>query len=293
MFALAAYTIAFTLAQTVEVRIAPDQPAPIFFTDEPLVVQVLADVNTVAMPEIEAELPDGRRANWSAGVLELEPGRAKWLTMDGLPVLRGPHVFHVRTAPGESPAERALVRIDRPAASSVHIALVALDWPSPAARYAAQCVGAGIQVPLEWPGLDAEIAAFTQPGNGPTIVRITASGGRHPRTIESAATALAGRVNLWSVTGMRSSREALREAVALHQSDPAARWGLSIGEPREAGGILLRAVDHPPQAIVCAPQSASAIAGAAARAGYERMPLLIEIPPEMSGTAQDLLGSLV
>jgi len=293
MFALAAYTLAFAFAQTVEVRLAPDQPAPIFFTDEPLVVQVLADVNTVATPEIEAELPDGRRANWSAGVLELAPGRAKWLTMDGLPALRGPHVFHVRTAPGEPPVERALVRIDRPIASNVDGAIIALTWPSPAARYAAQCVGAGIQVPLEWPMLDEEIGHFAQPGNGPVHVRITASNGRHPRTIESAVGALGGRVNLWSVGGTLSPREAIREAAAVHGVALAARWGLHLETPRDAASVLARAREFPPETIVCAPEDADALADTAARAGVERMPLLIELPPAMTGTAQDLLGSLV
>lgn len=291
MVALAAYTLAFALAQTVEVRLAPDQPAPIFFTDEPLVVQVLADVNTVATPEIEAELPDGRRANWSAGVLELAPERPKWLTMDGLPVLRGPHVFFVRTAPGEPPVERALVRIDRPVPSNTDGAIIALAWPSPAARYAAQCVGAGVQVPLEWTGLDAEVANFTQPGNGPIHVRITASNGRHPRSVESAATALGARVDLWSVGGAISPREALREAAAVRTVS--AQWGLCIGTPREAAAVLARASELPPQTILCAPEDAASIAATAARAGIERMPLLIELPAAITGTAQDLLGSLV
>lgn len=294
MLALAAYTLAFTFAQTVEVRLAPDQPAPIFFTDEPLVVQVLADVNTVATPEIEAELPDGRRANWSAGVLDLAPGRAKWLTMDGLPTLRGPHLFYVRTAPGEPPVERALVRIDRPMAPDDAGAMIALAWPSPAARYAAQCVGAGIQVPLEWPTLDAEVAEFQQPGNGPIHIRITgSSSGRHPRTIESAATALAGGVDLWSVRGARSAREVLREAAAVQAIEPLARWGARVETPRAVASILRRASESPPQTIVCAPEYAEALAATAARAGIERMAMLIELPPAMTGTAQDLLGSLV
>ncbi len=293
MLALAAYTLAFVVAQTVEVRLAPDQPAPIFFTDEPLVVQVLADVNTVATPEIEAELPDGRRANWSAGLLEMAPERAKWLTMDDLPTLRGPHVFHVRSAPGEPAVERALVRIDRPTPSSAEGAIIALAWPSPAARYAAQCVGAGVQVPLEWPELDAEIAGFAQPGNGPIHVRITASNGRHPRSIESATKALADGVDLWSVGGTLSPREALREANAVHSIDPSARWGLRVGSSRDASAILVRASAAPPQTLVCTPENAEALAATAARSGIERMPLLVELAPAMTGTAQDLLGSLV
>ena len=127
MVAFAVFMLATAAAPTIEVRIAPDQPAPLFFTDEPLVIQVRSDVKTNAAPEIEAELPDGRRVLWTPGTLALTPGSARWLTMEGLPVLRGPHVFHVRPAAEAEATEHALVRIDRPAPLGAHMTVFALS----------------------------------------------------------------------------------------------------------------------------------------------------------------------
>ena len=68
-------------------------------------------------------------------------------------------------------------------------------------RYAAQCLGAGLEFPLESPSLETQIAQFASPGRGPAYVRITASNGRHPRTVESAVAGLGNRVDLWTVGG--------------------------------------------------------------------------------------------
>jgi hypothetical protein len=293
MLAFVVYTLAFSAAQTVEVRIAPDQPAPLFFTDEPLVIQVRSDAKTRAAPEIEAELPDGRRVSWTPGTLDLAPGRARWLTMAGLPVLRGPHVFRVRTAAGADPSVRALVRIDRPALEGSHTAVFAVTSPSPAMRYAAQCVGAGLQFPLEMPTLDAEIAGFGLPGRGPVYVRITASGGRHPRSIESAVAALAGRVDLWTVTGALSRREALREAIAVREGGAETDWAVRLEDAREGAAVLELVSANPPRALVCAPEAADALAGVAARMGFERMPLVVDLSGEAAASSPEGLLGLV
>ncbi len=277
MFALAIYTLAFTLGQTVEVRLAPDQPAPLFFIDEPLVVQVRADAATSVALDIEVDLPDGRRATWKPGPLALSPGRAQWLTMDGLPALRGPHVFHIHTAPDADPVERTLARIDRPAPGGEASIVLAIASPSPSARYAAQCIGAGIQFPLEWPALDAEVTAFAHPDRGPIYVQITAFGGRHPRSVEAAVAALAGRVDIWTVKGAISPRESIRESTAARGADPGAAWAPRVAEAREVAGLVERGGARIPDALIAAPEAAAAIAGAAARAGFERMPLILDL----------------
>ncbi len=293
MIALVVYTFAMAAAQTVEVRIAPDQPAPLFFTDEPLVIQVRADMKTSAAPEIEAELPDGRRVLWAPGTLALAPGSARWLTMEGLPVLRGPHLFRVRVTAESGPSERSLVRIDRPTPGGTHTAVFALSSASPALRYAAQCVGAGLQFPLEMPTLDAEIAAFNLPGRGPVYVRITASGGRHPRTIESAAAALGRRVDLWTVNGTRSTREVLREARAVSEGSPGANWAVRLEDARESAVVLALTSAHLPRALICAPAEAESHAEVAARIGIERTPLLIDFNGDAAASSPEGFLSLL
>jgi len=276
MLAFVIHTLAFTLGQTVEVRLAPDQPAPLFFSDEPLVVQVHADGEATVALNIDVDLPDGRRASWKPAALVLGADRTKWLTMDGLPVLRGPHVFHIHTSPDAPPVERRLARIDRPAIKGPASVVLAIAVPSVSSRYAAQCIGAGIQLPAQMPGLESEVAAFAHPNRGPIYVLITASNGRHTRSVESVVSGLRDRVELWTVNGAISFRESVREGVAVRSIDPAAVWAPRIEDAREVGG-LLRGVAAPwPGALVGAPASAQAISEAAARAGAERMPLLVD-----------------
>jgi len=282
MLALAVYTLAFTLGQTVEVRLAPDQPAPLFFTDEPLVVQVRADATTTVALNIDVDLPDGRRAAWKPAALSLTRGGAQWLTMDGLPVMRGPHLFHIHTALDAAPVERTLARIDRPAIKGPASMVLAISTPSAAVRYAAQCIGAGIQLPAQMPGLEFEVAAFAHPARGPIYVLITASNGRHARSVESAVSALRGHVDLWTVNGAISPRESAREGVAARSADPAATWAPRIGDTHEIAGLVQRADAPLPGALIATPASAHAIAGAAARAGFERMPLVIDLANDSS-----------
>lgn len=100
-----------------EVNLAPDQPLPFVYMDDPLIVEIVPDVDTEATLHISVQ----RGANAapvivSAGPVRLRAHGPYWWAVKDLPPLRGHYQAKVRVESPAGPFERDLLfcRIDRP-----------------------------------------------------------------------------------------------------------------------------------------------------------------------------------
>ena len=110
--------LAFIMGATVQVNLAPDQPIPHVYVDDPLVVEMLSDADTAVGVDMNI-VPDFAPSPTSVSIpsTPLHAGAAYWHTVEGAPAQRGRYQvqanLHVRD--GE-PATITSVfcRIDRP-----------------------------------------------------------------------------------------------------------------------------------------------------------------------------------
>lgn len=270
-----------TLAQPVSIRLAPDQPAPIFFTDEPLVVQFESSESITTSADLLVTLPSGERASWSAQQVALLAGRPMWHDVGSFPVARGPHEFHVRGDPTQtSEFRQTLVRLDRPRPNAHGLLGVHLTNASPAIMYALRCLPvAAVRIDADTPNLAvaAREVALNTPGN--LYVRTRAGDTSDRDSVTPLARELANVVDLWEIAGADDATEYAGIAGDIRRGHPAARLAARVSSGRDAVALARAQPELCPDVFVVAPDSLEAVEQAMQRAGIEGPNLLVEFNP--------------
>ncbi len=100
----------------IDVTVAPDQPVPYVFSDEPLIVEVTAREAVSGELFVEVSGMETPSQTYAAGPLDLSPGGVRWTAISDLPAERGRFVARIllETEKGRHVQERVFSRIGRP-----------------------------------------------------------------------------------------------------------------------------------------------------------------------------------
>jgi len=284
MTGVAAYTLAFLLSQSLQVRVAPDQPAPIFFTDEPLVAQFETLEPTAADVDVRVTLPNGERATWSAHDLAVPGGRPMWQAIESLPVARGPHSILIRfaTSTGTSELDRSLQRLDRPPTGSLGVVGVHLTDPTDEALYGLRCLPvARVRLDIDVPNLASVVQAIVRDTPGHVYLRVPPGSIGQQRSLGAIAQEIGRSVDLWEIAGADGPARYTAIVNDIRQGDPAARIAARVSAARDAVALLRVEPQFRPVAFVVSPDAVDAVEQATERAGVEGISLLIEFNPAL------------
>lgn len=112
------FVILLTLCSNVEVTIAPDQPFPYVYEDDPLIIEFLSDVETDidAKLTLQASHIDEQQAI-ALGNMHLYANSGYWYAVHDAPRARGFYVAEITITSGgsSSSSQKSFCRIDRPA----------------------------------------------------------------------------------------------------------------------------------------------------------------------------------
>lgn len=128
-----------------EILIAPDQPVPCVYVDDPLIVSLR--VAEPAMARVSLKLVDTIGRNWDLdlGSLSLPAGVERWYALKGAPAERGFYAVTVMMTINGSDFSRTvgMCRVDRPARlarSPLGLTITATPW-LPELEYAVKTIG--------------------------------------------------------------------------------------------------------------------------------------------------------
>ncbi|MCC6489347.1 MAG: hypothetical protein IT364_17735 [Candidatus Hydrogenedentes bacterium] len=115
MNALAALLVAFGAA-TIDVALAPDQPLPFVYVDDPLILQLKSNSDVTVTGRIDFSGDEGEPASVDIPEIQLRANGKHWQPLEGVPTSKGRYNAHVTLDAGGSPIRADLVfcRIDRP-----------------------------------------------------------------------------------------------------------------------------------------------------------------------------------
>lgn len=135
---------ALTLAAQIQVELAPDQPVPHVYVDDPLILELSSAQPAHARVTVEAA-PDfgGDPATLDLGPLDLNSNATLWRVLDGLPALRGRYALTTRIDTGDGTprdVKGMYCRIDRPIEGSALPLLAELAY-SDSAALACKAIG--------------------------------------------------------------------------------------------------------------------------------------------------------
>ncbi len=288
MSGFAAYTLAAVLAQALQVRLAPDQPAPIFFTDEPLVVQFESIEPVSASAEVAVTLPNGERTAWSADGLVLTPNQPTWHAITSLPVVRGPHAFRVAGGAGEFRTEfhQSISRIDRPPSASAGLTGVHLYNASPAILYAMRCLPvAFVRLDIDTPKVADLVRSARQNTPGRLYLRVPPGDATDRLDLAKLAGEIGSLVDVWEIAGAEEAAGFAMIASDIRRGAPEAKLAARVSAAREAIPLLRAEPNARPDRLVVAPDAVVAVEQATERAGIEGISLIVEFNPALGPDA--------
>jgi hypothetical protein len=128
---LALLITAAVCAADATVEIAPDQPVPHVYSDEPLILELRAAQDCAPDVHVLIEGATDVRISIALGTIPLRAGTRKWIALEQRPETRGTYNATITLSEGDSVQEtvRAFCHIERPSAAAG--SLVAADVTSP------------------------------------------------------------------------------------------------------------------------------------------------------------------
>jgi hypothetical protein len=270
-------------AAAIDVSLAPDQPIPHVYVDDPLILELRSEQDLSAAVTVEVSA-NGQVTTVDLGRIALRGGTIHWQAAPDIPVERG--LYHVRVlidVAGADPIERSawFCRIDRPIHGATDLLGVNI------AEYDAGVLHAVRGVPLRHVRIEAEALAARGPADGAwdagMILTVAFDLGRL-RSAVSLAEELSRRFNdrvaSWEVA-LNGSQAQLEQLVgALRQGGSRTPVGLVAGDAAELDTLLAAGAGRRVTALVLrsdapAPEEIWAVRSAAERAGREGMPVYV------------------
>lgn len=228
-------------AATIAVDVSPDQPLPFVYVDDPLIVEVRADVEARATVRLSATGPEGVPPYERAlpGVL-LRPEGVRWCAFKDFPESRGHYTATVEVRVGEEAhvSEHAFARIDRPSRAAV-LPLYARRLPDERGVVALSSVGVRV---LRIDVLD--------PDAGDTAARLAGMGFRLAARIgpgfgedgearvEAVAGAACGAIHRWEIDADGDAAALFRAAEAIRHAECGAPVALVVDSPKTLDALL-------------------------------------------------------
>lgn len=282
MVALAAQLLVLFGAGQIQVTLAPDQPVPAVYIDEPLVVEFRSPVDTTCTVDLQVNVPGQQTLRISLGSIRLIAGRPRWVSVDALPPLYGPHSVRIliREPKAETEIAAQFHRIERPTMLDALPLCVNLDGFAEDLLYALRSVPVGaLRLRTNDPDLlDKAQYARNAEGYG---IRLRADDGEDLglESLKELARSIRGGADLWELSTSEGPLRLLDMARAIRNGSPGAQVHAVVANPAEFSEILSEDVYHEIEGVVLDAESAAlgtvgAFVLVAERAGFERYPLL-------------------
>lgn len=132
MLEAAALFFAFA-SGAIQVTLAPDQPVPFVYTDDPLIVEFKSEADTPVTGHLEFTGDDGEVTRVEVPAADLRANGTFWFPVQGAPIEKGRYQTRVILDAGGVPeeSEHVFCRIDRPERSFRVPLCVQVDAPTP------------------------------------------------------------------------------------------------------------------------------------------------------------------
>ena len=281
MVALAAQLLALFCAGQIQVTLAPDQPVPAVYIDEPLVVEFRSPVDTTCTVDFKVHVPGQNAHRISLTNIRLAAGRPRWVTVDTLPPFYGPHSVRVLIRERDAEIEIAAQfhRIARPTMSDTLPLCVNLDGFTEDLLYALRSVPVGA---LRLRTKDLDLLDKTQYAWNTEGYRIhvRADDGEDVglENLKELSRSITHGVDLWELSTTEGPLRLLDMARAIRDGSPEAQVHAVVANAAELSEILSEDVYHEIEGAVVDAEGAAlstvgAFALAAERAGFEKYPL--------------------
>ncbi len=296
MVALAAQLLVLFGAGQIEVRLAPDQPVPAVYIDEPLVVEFRSPVDAACTVDLRVDVPGQETFRISLGDIRLAAGRPRWVSVDALPPLYGPHSVRilVREPDAEKEIHAQFHRIERPTMLDALPLCVNLDGFTEDLLYALRSVPIGA---LRLRAIDLDLfdevkSARIAEGYG-IHLRVDDAEDVDLESLRGLARSIADGVGLWELSTSEGPLRLLDMARAIRSGARDAQVYAVVTDPAEFGEILSEDVYHEIEGAVLDAggaelSSVEAFVPVAERAGFEKYPLRW-----VSGAVTDDVGAHV
>lgn len=288
MSAFLALLTSVCAGMTVGLAVAPDQPIPHVYADDPLIIELQSDQDIEALVVLDVT-PDyvGEPIHLDVGAVPLRARGTFWKVVEGMPAERGRYTLDLSVkAGGESFATRTVCcRIDRPPAD---FALpVTVDVSQAAGRLLLALQGACVRnarLDADAPDLGDRVAELVEKGLTPVVsLRATA---------DAASLAAAGAaVGKWEVGPLADDEQAGAVVAALHAAGVRTPVFGVVGDAVTAAALLRRGLGSEVDGFVLqtrrpAWEELVQFRSEMERAGYEGMRLAVRVendpvvPPE-------------
>lgn len=289
MLTLALYLVAGLAGAEIEVHAAPDQPAPIVFTDEPLLLEITGTDGLRSSASVYALGPDGVGITQTINLPPAEGFAPRWVVVD-LPALRGAFGIYTTLIDGddEQRHDASVVRVDRPLPGQASTIGLAIDTWSRRSAYGARCLPAAlVRFDLDSPQLAQTLREAGRLVSCPVYVRISANkldAGTRLRTLAAEAS---DRVDVWEFADVSSPSDFWALAGTLRDAAQKATLALHVTRPQDIPAYLTGDPPVIPDVLVFTPEAAGidAYIRVVQRCGYERFPLMLD---ESQSTAPSL-----
>jgi LysM repeat protein len=302
----------FAAGAGVELDVAPDQPVPFVYVDEPLVVEVRTDhaIDATLEAQIEgATLPQA--IPYTLGPFSVPAGRMRWCLIDPFPKERGAYRLHLQLKTATETVEKSteVCRIDRITADGAQPLplpfCASLVHSNPQIFRALHAVGISeVRLDAALPDLDQQLDATVDAGFKVVLYIDTEKTPQSDDLAERVAAAHAANILRWEVMAhenydaLDTVVEAVRRAgskapiaLCIDQPDALARWLSRPEAPSMRETVLLQ--DAPSREAV------QAVHRIAERAGFENWTVHVsgrgvaqDQPPSGAAFLQHCFGNL-
>ncbi len=282
--------IVFLTLGAVQVVLAPDQPIPHVYVDDPLVLELTSDADVAPSVQLEIQA-DGQSvpASVDLGKVQLRAQSARWIAIEDTPRERGRYRVrtHIQTGDTATESDGTFCRIDRPAENSMLPLSVAASQPSSQFLLAAKDIGLKtVVLDADLPDLAARIEEASSLGMQVAIALSTQTAAP-----ENIAKQFTDRVVRWEIDCGASGDAFATVAKAVRQGGSKAPIGLVVADASSLTEFLKAGLGQFSNFIVLKktrPERPDILTVrlAAERAGYEA-PDLCLAPLLESNTSED------
>jgi hypothetical protein len=199
------YSLAATVATSIEVSLAPDQPVPFVYVDDPLIVEFKSGTDTSISGHIEFTDDGGVTTRIEVPETSLRANGTHWMPLKSAPIEKGRYNTHVTLDASGETFETDLVfcRIDRPEDRIRPAVSVQVNAPDRLSLLALR------GIPIRELHFDANL---------PNVAELAAD-----------AASVGYRVSLYADLSQTASAEAALETVSKLLGDRIAGWALDAG----------------------------------------------------------------
>ncbi len=241
MFVKLALIIAAHALGGVQVTVAPDQPAPFVYSDEPLVVEFVSPIAMTAAAQVVFEGTDGG-STVDLGQVRLRAGKPFWKSVVGVPATLGVHTLRVALSSGEASREtsRVFCRLGRPAGRSFYPLYATLDGPPLVETLHAlrQIRVQGLRIDGHSPSLASDIETAHRAGFPLSLSLNTDDPALDAATVESLARTQGDVVETWVLSVSGQTGQFIRVAQAIRTGSPRSRIAARPKAPADLAALI-------------------------------------------------------